>query len=145
MVLLQFRRWTNQFREDVIPSELGGCPVTSITDGAFASCTELTGVTIPESVKKLGQSAFSGCTGLTSISLPDSLTLIGSYVFFGCAELSEITIPSSVTSIGESAFFVSDKLSNQYARSGSYAETYAKENNIPFVSSGATRTRRRQR
>ena len=119
----------------VIPSELGGCPVTSITDGAFASCTELTGVTISESVKKLGQSAFSGCTGLTSISLPDSLTLIGSYAFFGCAELSEITIPSSVTSIGESAFFICDKLTINCV-SGSYAETYAKENNIPFVSSG---------
>ncbi len=119
----------------VIPSELGGCPVTSITDGAFAGCTELTGVTIPESVKKLGQSAFSGCTGLTSISLPDSLTLIGSYAFFGCAELSEITIPSSVTSIGESAFFICDKLTINCV-SGSYAETYARENNIPFVSSG---------
>ena len=121
--------------EIVIPSELGGCPVTSIADGAFAGCTELTGVTIPEGVKKLGQSAFSGCTGLTSVSLPESLTSIGSYAFFGCAELPEITIPSSVTSIGENAFFICDKLTIYCVR-GSCAEKYAKENDIPFVSSG---------
>ncbi|MDY5799321.1 MAG: leucine-rich repeat protein, partial [Candidatus Onthomorpha sp.] len=41
--------------------------VTSIGGSAFAYCSGLTSVTIPNSVTSIGQSAFSGCNGLTSI------------------------------------------------------------------------------
>ena len=47
-----------------------------------------------------------------------------------------MTIPDSVTSIGEWAFEGCKNLTI-YGRFGSYAETYAKENNIPFKSSGS--------
>ena len=39
--------------------------VTSIGDHAFSWCTDLTEITIPESVTSIGDHAFSGCSSLT--------------------------------------------------------------------------------
>ncbi len=88
-----------------IPSAFNGLPVTSISDYAFYSCTELTSVTIPDSVTSIGNHAFYGCTGLTSINIPNSVTNIGNSAFYSCRELTSINIPNSVTSIGDSAFY----------------------------------------
>ena len=79
--------------------------VTSIRKGAFWECTELTRITIPNSVTSIGGDyAFSGCTGLTSIAIPNSVTSIGDHAFSGCTGLTSIAIPNSVTSIGDHAF-----------------------------------------
>ena len=103
--------------------------VTSIGDGAFLGCKGLAdekgfvivrnvlydyvgkdvNVTIPDSVTSIRESAFSGCTSLTAITIPDSVTSIGNGAFYECTGLT-----------------ISGK-------SGSYAETYAKENGIPFA------------
>jgi hypothetical protein len=64
--------------ELVIPSAIEGNSVTSIGSRAFANCTSLTSVTIPDSVTSIGSSAFSSCTSLTSVTIPDSVTSIGS-------------------------------------------------------------------
>ena len=79
--------------------------VTSIGEGAFQSCTNLTSVTIPEGLINIGSSAFNGCSGLTSIIIPNSVTSIGDYAFYNCSNLTSITIPNSVTSIGDHTFY----------------------------------------
>ncbi|MDR3314586.1 MAG: leucine-rich repeat protein, partial [Oscillospiraceae bacterium] len=109
--------------------------VTSIGSAAFASCTSLTFVTIPNSVTSIGSSAFEDCTNLTSITIPDSVTSIGSSAFYGCTSLTSITIPDSVTNIGSYNANVFSKGSNLtiYCYSNSVAHTYAIVHSIPFV------------
>ena len=81
---------------------------TSVRNTAFKGRTDLTSMVIPDSVTSIGYSAFEGCTGLTSIVIPDSVTEIGDWAFYDCTDLTICGVK------------------------GSYAETYAKENNIPF-------------
>ena len=104
---------------------------TSIGSYTFANCTGLTSITIPDSVTTIGNSAFMGCTGLTSITIPNNVTTISYYAFRDCTMLTSITIPDSVTSIDGSAFSNCTNLTI-YCYQGSYAEKYAKSNNIPY-------------
>ena len=50
--------------------------MTKIGEKAFADCTSLTSVVIPDSVKKIRANAFESCTSLMSIVIPDSVTAI---------------------------------------------------------------------
>jgi hypothetical protein len=88
----------------MIPSTIGGKPVTSIGNGAFYGLTALTNVTIPSSVTRIGDTAFQGCIGLTNVTLPSKLTELGEGVFAGCEKLSAITIPSGLTALRTSVF-----------------------------------------
>jgi len=78
--------------------------VTTIGDGAFGNCDNLTSVIIPDSVTTIGNSAFWFCKSLTSVFIPDSVTTIGQRAFSLCESLTSVTIPTSVTSIGNNAF-----------------------------------------
>lgn len=80
--------------------------VVSIKENAFAVCTRLNTVTIPNTVTSIGRQAFYGCTGLYSITIGNSVTNIGDYAFYKCNDtyLTSITLPNTVTSIGNFAF-----------------------------------------
>ena len=87
-----------------IPSSWDGKPVTSIGDGAFESCLQLTSVTIGDSVTSIGKQAFYGCRSLTSVTIGDSVNSIGKDAFSFCRSLTSVTIGDSVNSIGKEAF-----------------------------------------
>lgn len=131
--------------------------VREIESFAFETCPDLRLVNIPESVKEIGESAFYACRSLTRVQIPGSVSVISEGMFSGCSNLKtviiaegvaeirygvfeycenleELHIPGSVTAIDSSLFFGcwGSELTI-YAPAGSYAETYAKENNIPFV------------
>ena len=82
-----------------IPSSL-----KEIGEGAFAGCSELKEVTVFEGVQSIGDKAFSGCYKLTAISLPSSVKSIGNSAFSGCG-FKQFSIPSGVESIGEQILY----------------------------------------
>lgn len=77
--------------------------VTKIGSMAFADCSKLKAVELPDTITCIEEMAFFGCESLTSIVLPDSVTYIGKSAFLYC-ELASLYIPDSVTEIGDHAF-----------------------------------------
>lgn len=71
---------------------------------AFKGCTELTGISIPGSVRQIAMDSFSGCAKLTSIVVPGKVTKIESRAFYACSSLASVTLPESVTEIWWFAF-----------------------------------------
>ncbi len=78
--------------------------VKIIGNDAFSDCTGLTSITIPNSVTSIGCSAFGDCLSLESVSLPDSITEISANAFWGCTNLTSITIPASLSTIENGVF-----------------------------------------
>ena len=76
--------------------------------------SELTSITIPNSVKTIGSHAFRDCSGLTAIGIPENVTSIEYSTFSGCTALASVIIPSSVTMIDEYAFGECLKLRDVY-------------------------------
>ena len=52
-------------------------------------------------VTGIGRSAFTNCTNLTRLTLPESMTSIGTYAFEGCIALAEAVIPYTVEDFGD--------------------------------------------
>lgn len=78
--------------------------VTSIGSYAFSFDLSVTDVTLPSSLKTIGNDAFLGCHGLTSVVIPEGVTSIGAYAFWRCTSLQTITVPASATKFGDHAF-----------------------------------------
>ena len=85
-----------------------------------------------DGVEVIGESAFAGCDVLEKVTLASTVQSIGSDAFRECPKLKEIFIPESVTEIDPYAFYMSENVSI-YTPAGSYAESFAIENNIPYV------------
>jgi hypothetical protein len=96
----------------VIASTYNGYPVTSIGIFAFAGTTNLTSVTIPDSITVIGILAFTNCTSLTSVTIPNSVARIGGFAFSRCTSLTSVTIGNSVTNIEYEAFAYCTSLTN---------------------------------
>lgn len=78
--------------------------VTSIGSYAFSFDLSVTDVTLPSSLKTIGNDAFWGCYGLTSVVIPEGVTTIGAYAFEQCSAIKTITVPASATKFGDRAF-----------------------------------------
>lgn len=98
------------------------CDLTGVTDWgtptlpniAFANCTALQEVMLPDDIKTIGTGVFAGCAALTKVNLPqvtriniqafqectsletlalDNVTEISREVFYGCTSLKTLKIP----------------------------------------------------
>lgn len=86
--------------------------VTRVAEQAFANCSGLTSVNIPNSVTNIGAAAFGLCDNLTNVTLPNSITSIAEEMFYGCSALNNIVIPNSVIYIEEKAFMGCSELTD---------------------------------
>ena len=75
-----------------------------ICDRAFFVCINLTSISVPNSVKNIGEWAFAGCSLLSSIDIPNSVISIGNNAFAGCLSLKYISIPESVICLNGNPF-----------------------------------------
>ena len=78
-----------------IPNSLDDKTVVSIGNEAFKSATNITGVTVSNSIQSIGYGAFNECTSLTSVNL-GNITKLSFDVFKGCTTLTSITIPKTL-------------------------------------------------
>ena len=73
-------------------------PDTKVIGGsAFADCSRLTNITIPDGIRGISSYAFSNCTSLTSVTIPDSVTSIGDRAFYHCSSLTSIVVDKDNT------------------------------------------------
>ena len=89
--------------EVTIPDEIDGSPVTEIGFYAFEAMG-VSSVTLPETVRVIGEGAFIDCTALVSINLPSGLTTVERGAFAGCTAIPELTVPAGVKEIKRGAF-----------------------------------------
>ncbi|MDR0913970.1 MAG: leucine-rich repeat protein [Oscillospiraceae bacterium] len=106
--------------------------VTTIGSSAFGNCDSLTSVTIPNSVTTISIMTFASCDSLTSVTLANSVTNIEAWAFENCYNLTSITIPRRGTGIGHEALANCNNLTI-YCYPDSYAQTYAINNELPYV------------
>lgn len=113
-------------KEVALPSNL-----RKIDEYTFAGCQLLTKISFPEHIQSIGKGAFSGCASLTELHIPEGPKKLGELTFARCCALAELTLPGSVQNIEQNALPKNPDLT-LHAPAGSYAEQYAKENNISF-------------
>ena len=65
--------------------------------GAFAGCTALTSITLPESITSIGNSAFRGCSALQHLGIPHKSITVNQYSFYGCTSLVDLYCPGTPT------------------------------------------------
>ena len=128
--------------------------VTYICGETFSDRDDITSVKLPSTLWRLGGSpvsdgrgAFQDCDGLTKVVVPYGTTMLENKVFAYCSNLKEIVIPSTVTymvapyeqilsgvkvSVDGTFINVAEDFTIRGVK-GSYAETYASENNYNFV------------
>lgn len=86
--------------------DLSNCTgLTEIGMDAFRDCNSLTGIVLPDSVKKIETYAFCNCSSMESVKLSDNITEFCNAAFYGCTKLSEkFILPESLVIIGTNAF-----------------------------------------
>ena len=87
-----------------IPENYNGLPVTAL-GGYLFNERPVTSVSLPNSLKTIGNRSFRKCTELKSVNLPEGLEIIGTGAFQGSGLTGKVVIPSSVKEIRENAFY----------------------------------------
>ena len=127
--------------------------LTEIGEHAFKDCSSLADITIPKEVTEIGESAFLCCSSLKTIIIPERVTCINERIFFGCTNLTDVILPEGLTFISVQSFLGCNSLKSLiipksvddiylwlekdhnltlYCYANSYAETYAKKENISY-------------
>ena len=74
--------------------------IRGIPRSFFWNSSQLTEISLPETIKTIGANAFAECWSIQSLTIPSGVTTIDYSAFFNCSSLREIIIPESVVEIG---------------------------------------------
>lgn len=108
--------------EITVPVKIGKDTVTAIDKYAFSPSApgitteqaiqrrDITRITLPDTLKYIGNGAFYNIDEIPKIIIPDGVIEIGEAAFAGCASLKEITLPDSIQKIGKQIFYRSTAL-----------------------------------
>ncbi len=111
-----------------LPSTINDLPVTNISDECFTvkflTGSNITSVTIPNSIVSIGQYAFSYTKKLSSVTFENGskLELIGNSAFYSSV-ITELTIPASVVTLDEWCFGYCQSLGKIYFEENSKLTT----------------------
>ncbi len=99
-----------------VPQKIGNAAVTEIGDWALSPHASrikeptrefrktITKITLPEGLKKIGESAFDDLVSLESVNIPKTVRSIGEYAFRDCSSLKTVIVPNGVKDIDANAF-----------------------------------------
>lgn len=88
--------YTGNSANVVVPKTYRGIPVECISASAFRNQTQISSISLPDSLISIESNAFLGCTGLTSLVIPDSVTSVDSTAFSGCTNITTVSMPASI-------------------------------------------------
>ena len=116
--LIEYNEWETFFHN--APEGIGGVLYEAgidfmtvlgyVPSRAFAGCSNITSITIPDNVTSIESFAFLGCSNLKNIDLGTGVRSIGITAFSRCSSLKNITIPKGITELSENMFFLCSNL-----------------------------------
>ncbi len=158
---VEIRSYTGKRKYITVPDMINGKPVSSIGDFAFENNYKLREVVLPDSLHHIGIGAFANCSNLVTIHIPENvteieteafknnvrlstvafrgnskLTSIGDYAFAYCSSLREFVVPSGVKNLNGSAFFGDSSLKSIKVQKGSV--DFSSNDGVLFDYSGST-------
>ena len=82
-----------------IPESIDGYTVTGIESNAFANCTTIKNITIPENVTTIGYDAFYGCERLNELTVNGDITDLGDSFWSISSNIKILNVGSAVTTL----------------------------------------------
>ena len=113
-----------------VPEIIDGYQVTALYDYAFSSWLSLEELTIPNTIKTIGEGAFTNC-GLSELVLPEGVEEIGPEAFDRF--LRKLVLPSTLNAIDKKAFAKASENLKIVVVRDSYAEEFCTMNNLTFT------------
>ena len=107
-VLLKFKGF--DVKDIIVPTEIKGLRVIGVGEDAYEQCLGIERLIIPEGIEYILNGAFSGCSNLTEVTFPTTLRRLGETTdrygkgAFSYTKIRKVNLPNDISSIGSCTF-----------------------------------------